>query len=251
MQNQNLPTSDSNTPTHLDDYQPPQVGQPFSAPSAPTTTDSNPYAGNSQSSSSNMSDLDDIIEESKLALNSFDDDQQQDEQVQEDQSSLRQDSQGYQGDGDDSSSDSPLTDQSLETQNIFDLLGVSDGKDEEKEAFLDELQEVIWEDFIENDVGLLLSEEQISKFNEIKSKGQSGEVQEEMLVYLEEIIPDLEDIMMDKALELKEDMVLERISGMKEFFSGNQAALDQIQKAEDLISQNKWSDAGSVLNSVK
>jgi len=130
-------------------------------------------------------------------------------------------------------------------------LGVSDGKDEEKEAFLDELQEVIWEDFVENDVKMLLSEEQLAKLNEIQKKGQTREVQEEMLVYLEELLPDLEDIMMDKALELKEDMVLERISGMKEFYSGNQVALDQVAEAERLISENKWADAGSVLNSIK
>jgi hypothetical protein len=154
--------------------------------------------------------------------------------------------------GNNVSGDSPVSqNQSLETQNIFDLLGVSDGKAEEKEAFLDELQEVIWEDFIENDTGLLLNEEQQAKLKEIQDKGQTPEVQEEMLVYLEKLLPDLEDMMMDKALELKEDMVLERISGMKEFYGQNQDALSKIGQAEELISQNKWADAGNLLNKIK
>lgn len=219
MQDQNLSNNNNNTPVHVDDYQPPQMGgQPFNAPVAPVSDDDSQLMDDSSS---------------------VDEQQPMDESPSVDEKDVP------------SSEENPMTDQSLEAQNIFDLLGVSDGNAEEKEAFLDELQEVIWEDFIENDVGLLLNEDQLAKLNEIKDRGQSREVQEEMLVHLEEILPDLEDIMMDKALELKEDMVLERISGMKEFFSGNQQALDQIRQAEDLISENKWADAGSVLNSVK
>ena len=141
--------------------------------------------------------------------------------------------------------------QSLETQNIFDLLGVSDGKEEEKEAFLNELQEVIWEDFVENDVELLLTSDQHSELKEIQKEGKTPEVQEKMLVFLEKLVPDLEDMMMDKAIELKEDMVLERISGMKEFYSSNSQALEQLSDAEGMISENKWADAGKLLNNIK
>lgn len=211
MQDNNLPNNQANHSSYVDDYQPPSSNNSASHP---------PFGA---PAAPDMSD------------NTDDDSLQKDIN---DDSSME-------------SSPSPLTDQSLETQNIFDLLGVSDGKEDEKEAFLDELQEVIWEDFIENDVSLLLDEDQVKKLKEIEEKGQTREVQEEMLVYLEELLPDLEDIMMDKALELKEDMVLERISGMKEFYSGNQTALDQISKAEGLISENKWADAGNLLNSIK
>lgn len=142
--------------------------------------------------------------------------------------------------------------QSLEAQNIFDLLGVSESStDEEKERFLDELQEVIWEDFIENDVNLLLTEDEFSGLQKIKEKGNTPEVQEEILGFLENLIPDLEEIMLDKALELKEDMVYERIAGMKEFHSGNQGNLDRIAQAEKLLTEDKWADAASILNKIK
>lgn len=141
--------------------------------------------------------------------------------------------------------------QSLEAQNIFDLLGVSDGKPEEKEAFLDELQDVIWEDFLGHDVDLLLTEEEMTKLNALKAKGNAPEVQEEILVFLEKLIPDLEDMMMDKAIELKEDMVMERIAGMREFHSQNAAALEKITQAEKHISEGHWADASQLLNSIK
>lgn len=141
--------------------------------------------------------------------------------------------------------------QSLEAQNIFDLLGVSDGKPEEKEAFLDELQDVIWEDFLGHDVDLLLTEEEMAKLNALKAKGNAPEVQEEILVFLEKLIPDLEDMMMDKAIELKEDMVMERIAGMREFHSQNAAALEKITQAEKHISEGHWADASQLLNSIK
>lgn len=150
------------------------------------------------------------------------------------------------------SSNSPVdSNQSLEAQNIFDLLGVSDGKPEEKEAFLDELQDVIWEDFLGHDVDLLLTEAEMVKLNELKAKGNAPEVQEEILVFLEKLIPDLEDMMMDKAIELKEDMVMERIAGMREFHAQNAPALEKITQAEKHISEGRWADASQLLNSIK
>lgn len=246
MQDNNLPNNQATNPSHTDDYQPPasdpqSSGQPFGVPVAPQMNqNSNDQSTNSQPDlTSNVSEMEDEEE--------FDDNQEERLAEPITLDTVNNDSANNSVEADSAS----LSNQSLETQNIFDLLGVNDGKDDEKEAFLDELQEVIWEDFIENDVELLLNEEQLKELREIEAKGQTREVQEEMLVYLEELLPDLEDIMMDKALELKEDMVLERISGMKEFYSGNQSALDQISQAEGLISENKWADAGSLLNSIK
>jgi hypothetical protein len=143
--------------------------------------------------------------------------------------------------------------QSLEDQNIFHLLGVEDGTDEEKEAFLDELQQVIWEDFLENDVELLLTEDETADLKKISSKKEVDDlqIQEDIVVFLEKLIPDLEEIMLEKALELKEDMVKERIAGMKEFYVGQQEQLDQINKAGELVSESLWRDAAEVLNEIK
>lgn len=143
--------------------------------------------------------------------------------------------------------------QTLEDQNIFFLLGVDDGSDEEKESFLDELQQVIWEDFLENDVQLLITEEENQGLKQIQAKTDFSEEdkQEEMVVYLEKLIPDLEEIMLEKALELKEDMVRERIAGMRDYYADKPAELQKLDQAEALLKDDKWRDAAAALNSLK
>lgn len=143
--------------------------------------------------------------------------------------------------------------QALEDQNIFFLLGAQDGTDEEKEAFLDELQQVIWEDFLENDVELLVTEEEKVDLDKIMARKDLDEaaMQEEIVVFLEKLVPDLEEIMLEKALELKEDMVRERIAGMREYYAGKDAQLATLSEAETLINENSWRDAAQKLNSLQ
>lgn len=140
--------------------------------------------------------------------------------------------------------------QSLQSQNIFFLLGVKDGAEDEKEAFLDELQQVIWEDFLANDVQLLITVEEMTQLKVIMAKGDGAQEQEEMIVYLEKLIPDLEEIMLEKALHLKADLVRERIAGMRDYHKENQVALDQLKKGEELVSQDQWQSAAETLNSI-
>ena len=140
--------------------------------------------------------------------------------------------------------------ESLQDQNIFYLLGVDDSSDEEKEAFLDELQQVIWEDFIESDAKLLISEEELVKLRQIMAQGDSQDVQDEMVVYLEKLIPDLEEVMLEKALELKEEMVLERINGLREYYLSKPESLAKVDEAKQLVEKDKWHQAAQVLNAI-
>jgi len=131
-------------------------------------------------------------------------------------------------------------------------LGVEDGSDEEKEKFLDELQNSIWEEFVDKDAKLLLTEEELQNFEAIRVKGNINvpQLQEEMLEYLGKLIPDLEEIMLEKALQLKEEMVKERIAGMKEYYANNSDVLAKITQAEELIKQNLWQDGADALNAI-
>lgn len=151
----------------------------------------------------------------------------------------------------DTASSSPAG-ESLEEQNVFDLLGVNDGSNEDKEKFLDELQQVIWEDFIENDVELLVTTEEMVKVKQIIDKENQDDLekQEELIGYLEKIIPDLEEIMLEKALELKEEMVQERINGMKAFHAGQPESLTKLTEAEKLFSEEKWHSGAVILNTI-
>ncbi len=148
----------------------------------------------------------------------------------------------------------PSTDnsQSLEDQNIFELLGVSDATDEEKEAFLDELQQVIWEDFLENDVELLLTSEEMTGLKQAMGDKPSSdpEQQEVIVTYLEKFIPDLEEVMLEKALELKEDMVRERLAGLREFFATQTDKLAQLDRADQLMNDGEWRTAADVMNQL-
>ncbi len=151
------------------------------------------------------------------------------------------------------SNDADLIGETLEEQNIFEMLGVTDGSEEEREAFLDELQQVIWEDFLETDVPLLITQEEVTQLTAIKSQNYASEAegQEALLIFLEKLIPDLEEIMLEKALELKEDMFRERLTGMKEFFTSDPNALKTIAEAEALLASEQWHSAARLLNSLK
>ena len=143
--------------------------------------------------------------------------------------------------------------QTLEEQNVFFLLGVDKSNPQEKESFLDELQQVIWEDFLESDVKLLITQEETKQLEELMQKPDmpEEEKQEKIVVFLEKIIPDLEEIMLEKAVELKGDMFKERILGLKEFYATDAEKLTAVNKAEDLMSQNLWLDSATVLNQLQ
>ncbi len=141
----------------------------------------------------------------------------------------------------------------LEDQNIFTLLGVTSGTEEEKSQFLDELQQVIWEDFLENDVLLLILDSEHQKLQEIlggQKANLSIDTQEKVIEYLEDLVPDLEAIMVDKAIRLKADLLRERIAGMKQLHDANAEALTEIAEAESLIRSERWATAAQVLNGI-
>ncbi|MDQ5951384.1 MAG: hypothetical protein QG639_661 [Patescibacteria group bacterium] len=142
--------------------------------------------------------------------------------------------------------------ETLEDQNIFFLLGVRDGSDQQKETFLDELQQVIWEDFLEYDVKLLITSEEMTELKTLldSQTDRDLEKQEKIIVYLEKLIPDLEEIMLEKALELKEEMVRERVNGLRQYFADKSDKLSRIDEAERLVNEGKWYSAAHLMNSL-
>lgn len=142
--------------------------------------------------------------------------------------------------------------ETLEDQNIFFLLGVRDGTDQQKESFLDELQQVIWEDFLEYDVKLLITSEEMTELKTMldSQTDKDLEKQEKSIVFLEKLIPDLEEIMLEKALELKEEMVRERVSGLRQYFADKPDKLSRVDEAERLINDGKWYSSAHLMNSL-
>ncbi len=157
-------------------------------------------------------------------------------------------------DSPDSSSLPPVksSSEAIEDQNIFHLLGIEDSSQEQKDQFLSELQQVIWEDFLEHDVELLLTE---SEYQELKQQYHVDQKkplaeQEEVIVYLEKLIPDLENLMLEKAIKLKADLVKERVISLREKFATQADKLAELDKADALIGQEKWLSTGQALNAL-
>lgn len=145
------------------------------------------------------------------------------------------------------------TSELLEDQNIFYLLGVTDGTEEQREKFLDELQQVIWEDFLEYDAKLLITQDEYTELSKIMNSPSQSDLdkQEKIVVYLEKLVPDLEEIMLDKALELKEELVRERVAGLRQFLAEQPEKLEKLTQTEQLMQAGKWRSAAEVMNTLK
>lgn len=140
-----------------------------------------------------------------------------------------------------------LNQEDLKSQNIFDMLGLTNISNEEKDGFLDELEEMIWSDFTTHDLQLILTAEEYTGAKAILDKsGDETQRKEDLIVYLDKLIPDLDEVLYEKALELKSEMVGERLKKLK----SKGANLEEIKEAEDLISQNRWKSAVSLLNQL-
>ncbi len=149
--------------------------------------------------------------------------------------------------------DSQLPDsEQLIDQNIFYLLGIHESGEEEKDKFLEELQQVIWEDFLENDLEKLLTTEQKPQVDEVLSDAKLEDLdkQEKVLELLEEMIPDLDELMKEKALEFKQDLVMDRVNDMKSSFQQDSVALAKIAQAETEFEQGNWKAGSILLNEV-
>ncbi len=136
----------------------------------------------------------------------------------------------------------------LKAQNIFEMLGLMSISDAEKNQFLDELEEVIWDDFVAHDLELLLTSEEFAEARKILDNSAKSEMQrkEDLIDYLDKLLPNLDELLYDKALELKSEMMGERLSKMKA--DADPMLLAKIKEAESLISQIRWHSAILLLN---
>lgn len=137
--------------------------------------------------------------------------------------------------------------EALEDQNIFVMLGIDQIPEKEKESFLDELQQVIWEDFVENDTKLLLTQEEYSQFSALANKTYANENEKQgtLIDFVEKLIPDLEKIMLEKALELKEEMFRERV---KELQRSKPDMAEKLKQVDAAMAAGKWFTASSAIN---
>lgn len=149
-------------------------------------------------------------------------------------------------------SDAAPVGEGLEQQNIFEMLRVEQASEQDKEAFLDELQQIIWDDFLENDVPLLLTESEQSELATIRGKVYENELakQEAIVVYLEKLIPDMEDIMLEKALELKADLFKDQVADAKTRLSADATHQSVLTQIDEAVTAEKWATAIKLLRTL-
>lgn len=142
--------------------------------------------------------------------------------------------------------------EALENQNIFTMLDIKDQDETEREKFLEELENLIWDNFIEVELPLLLNSEEKNQADQIlaDTSKTEDERKEALLVYLEKFIPNLDEVMYKKALTLKKEMFEERLAKMRrqadeEHNLNLMADLDQIQ---ELIKAGRYKTAVELLN---
>lgn len=138
--------------------------------------------------------------------------------------------------------------ESLQMQNIFNMLGLAQISDEEKNQFLDELEQLIWNDFVEKDLPLLLTSTEHEEAKKIMAdpQKQGDAAKEALLNFLSSLIPDLEDILYQKALELKAEMFAERLKRMHT--DADETMTAKLREVESLVAQNRYKSALHLLD---
>ena len=143
--------------------------------------------------------------------------------------------------------------QAIENQNIFDMLGMRSLQIDEQSDYLEQLQKTIWDDFLENDVELLLTGEETEEMIEMISRNDVDDDRKQCMIleYLMDIIPDLDEIMVEKASQLKKDLAIERIISLEKLFSDDEEKQKVLRQARAAKDEERWLDLTDLLNSVQ
>ena len=145
-----------------------------------------------------------------------------------------------------------MNDQAIESQNIFELLGATGLTSQEEADFLDRLQKTIWDDFLDNDVELLLTDEEVQGLIAIINRGDVDEDEKQglMLEYLQNLIPDLDELLLEKASKLKKDLTKERVMSLQEMYGGDEGKMRLLEEAKKAMEEERWKEASDILNRV-
>jgi hypothetical protein len=141
--------------------------------------------------------------------------------------------------------------QQLWDQDIFFLIGIN-GTEEEKNNYKNKLDQVVWDDFLINDAPLLLTNSEMIVLQVIiehEDDDQSAKKQK-ILDYLATVCPDVDQLLDEKSLSQKEDMLYVRISEMERRYQYAPQALERIKDAKVACAMNRFHDAIAILNEV-
>ena len=134
---------------------------------------------------------------------------------------------------------------------IFTVLGV-DQDDPDKESFLRKMEDALWEEIIESEVGDKLEVSEITTLESIlhDENISTTEKRDKLFGFLAEKIPHFELIVREYTLSAKKDLLLERLEALKEFYAQDMDALFQVNQADILFDEGKFSECVMLLNEL-
>lgn len=142
----------------------------------------------------------------------------------------------------------------FEALDIFTILGVAED-DPDKDAFRSELEDAIWEEIMEREVADKLSDEELEHMDQVLlDENKSAEEQRNaMFGLLAEKLPNMDEVIRRYTTQAKTDLLYERVEGMKEYFQnqGDQAKLDQVNRASQLFEQGEYVATVTALNAIQ
>ena len=145
----------------------------------------------------------------------------------------------------------PTAQQTLQRMDIFDILGAQ-GTNEEKEAFLEELQDVIWQEVFEKHVSEKLTDDDVKAVEGIIADEAMEDDAKRVKLFemLRDKVPDLDSILLDRTVQLKADMLQQRLEGMKEFYASNADATGKLSQAEQMWGAEQYQEMVDLLNTL-
>jgi hypothetical protein len=130
---------------------------------------------------------------------------------------------------------SPVT---LESLDIFELLKLGHLTDQDKAAYSIHLMELVFNRIVAEDLPLFMSSEEITKLSELMA---SADKQKEGVELLKNKVPDFDNLLKDKTLILKKEMVIDNVEERMTLNGLEKQQLEKIPDGEDKnqkLSQN-------------
>lgn len=141
--------------------------------------------------------------------------------------------------------------EAIQNMSIFDMLGV-EGTEEEKELFLTQIQDIIWQDVVETDLAPLLSDAELDEVEAFLSNDQKSddEKRDHLFGLIIDKVPNAESVLLTRTMQLKSDLLMERLEGMKEYFKNDTAAQSKLAEAQKHIEMQQHGEAVALLNEL-
>lgn len=128
--------------------------------------------------------------------------------------------------------------QTLDQIDVFTLLGMT-GSEEEKAEFLAQMQQTVWTQVVEEEILPTLTQAQITEVENIMAD-DSVELEEskgKVFAYLLKTTPDLPELLKEKILEFKGEILVSRIEGLRERYQGNPSELQRLDSIEQMLEE--------------